>query len=864
MDETKLTPMMAQYLALKENLQDEILFFRLGDFYEMFLEDAKIASSILNLTLTARNGMPMCGIPYHAATNYIKRLLDAGQKVAICEQTEMPTGGKTIAKREIVQIITPGTVVEDEFLDSLSNNYLLSISLLKEGVAIAYSELSSGLFRLQLLPRETRFDSLRALIEELHPREILVNEENYFNDTTFRALIDNLNTMVTRLPLWYFSIKEGFNRLRSHLETHSLKQFGFQEGDGELSAGGALLYYLQESSQSSLSQITTFEKVERGRYLLIDEATRRNLELVRNLHDNSTKGTLFSAINQTVSSGGARLLNRWIATPLSRLEEILERQGWVTWFLDNPSERSRIRSLLSKSRDVSRLSSRVAMRRATPQDLMAIAISISILRELQEEHSETYLKFIKGYLKEEERRALAELEEKIKAALKEEVSGLYTPGKVIKKGYNGELDRLRSLTLEGSSKLEEYVERLKDENSIPTIKLGDNKIIGYYLEIPKTHTSKVPQWFYRKQTLVNAERYTTEELVALEGEINSASELCDTLERSLFEEVLTLTATFTAPLLAMGELFNTLDVLQSFAHGAHLFNYTKPEMVEGDFLEIEEGRHPVVEQFLPLGKFVANPLKIGEDGERFCLITGPNMAGKSTFLRQNALIVLMGHLGAYVPATRAKIGLIDKLFCRVGSSDNIARGESTFLIEMQETAFILQTATKRSLAIMDEIGRGTSTQDGMSLAYAIMESLIEKGVKTLFATHYHELTMLDTSNIQLLTLAVAETNRKIVFLKRVKEGVADSSYGLHVAKMAGIPTDVIKRAALFQKHHFADYTFNGNQGQLDLFTDLFETPSNPLAEQLIARLNNFSTEESTPLQALNLVEELKGIVEELQ
>ncbi len=830
----------------------------------MFLEDAKIASSILNLTLTARNGMPMCGIPYHAATNYIKRLLDAGQKVAICEQTEMPTGGKTIAKREIVQIITPGTVVEDEFLDSLSNNYLLSISLLKEGVAIAYSELSSGLFRLQLLPRETRFDSLRALIEELHPREILVNEENYFNDTTFRALIDNLNTMVTRLPLWYFSIKEGFNRLRSHLETHSLKQFGFQEGDGELSAGGALLYYLQESSQSSLSQITTFEKVERGRYLLIDEATRRNLELVRNLHDNSTKGTLFSAINQTVSSGGARLLNRWIATPLSRLEEILERQGWVTWFLDNPSERSRIRSLLSKSRDVSRLSSRVAMRRATPQDLMAIAISISILRELQEEHSETYLKFIKGYLKEEERRALAELEEKIKAALKEEVSGLYTPGKVIKKGYNGELDRLRSLTLEGSSKLEEYVERLKDENSIPTIKLGDNKIIGYYLEIPKTHTSKVPQWFYRKQTLVNAERYTTEELVALEGEINSASELCDTLERSLFEEVLTLTATFTAPLLAMGELFNTLDVLQSFAHGAHLFNYTKPEMVEGDFLEIEEGRHPVVEQFLPLGKFVANPLKIGEDGERFCLITGPNMAGKSTFLRQNALIVLMGHLGAYVPATRAKIGLIDKLFCRVGSSDNIARGESTFLIEMQETAFILQTATKRSLAIMDEIGRGTSTQDGMSLAYAIMESLIEKGVKTLFATHYHELTMLDTSNIQLLTLAVAETNRKIVFLKRVKEGVADSSYGLHVAKMAGIPTDVIKRAALFQKHHFADYTFNGNQGQLDLFTDLFETPSNPLAEQLIARLNNFSTEESTPLQALNLVEELKGIVEELQ
>lgn len=864
MDETKLTPMMAQYLALKENLQDEILFFRLGDFYEMFLEDAKIASSILNLTLTARNGIPMCGIPYHAATNYIKRLLDAGKKVAICEQTEMPTGGKTIAKREIVQIITPGTVVEDEFLDSLSNNYLLSLSLLKEGVAIAYSELSSGLFRLQLLPRESRLDSLRALIEELHPREILINEEDYFNDATFKALIDNLNTMVTRLPLWYFSVKEGFNRLRSHLETHSLKQFGFQEGDGELSAGGALLYYLQESSQNSLSQITTFQREERGRYLLIDEATRRNLELVRNLHDNSAKGTLFSALNQSVSSGGARLLNRWIATPLTRLEEILERQGWVTWFLDNGPERSRIRSLLGKSRDVSRLTSRVAMRRATPQDLMAIATSISILGELIEEHRETYTTFIKDYLSSEERGSLFDLEERIKAALMEEVSGLYTPGKVIKKGYNQELDRLRSLSQEGSAKLEEYVETLKGENAIGTIKLGHNKIIGYYLEIPKTHSPKVPQWFYRKQTLVNAERYTTEELVALEGEINSASEMCDTLERTLFEEVLSLTASFTPPLLAMGELFNTLDVLQSFAHGAHLFNYTKPEMVEDDLLEIEEGRHPVVEQFLPLGKFVANPLTIGEEGERFCLITGPNMAGKSTFLRQNALIVLMGHLGAYVPATRAKIGLIDKLFCRVGSSDNIARGESTFLIEMQETAFILQTATKRSLAIMDEIGRGTSTQDGMSLAYAVMESLIEQGVKTLFATHYHELTMLDTSNIQLLTLAVAETNRKIVFLKRVKEGVADSSYGLHVAKMAGVPADVIKRAALFQKQHFADYTFSHNQGQLDLFTDLFETPSNPLVEQLLSRLNSFSTEESTPLQALNLVEELKSIVEELE
>ncbi|NLA93345.1 MAG: DNA mismatch repair protein MutS [Spirochaetales bacterium] len=863
MDEKKLTPMMAQYLALKETLQDEILFFRLGDFYEMFLEDAKVASSILNLTLTSRNGIPMCGIPYHAATNYIKRLLDAGKKVAICEQTELPAGGKSIAKREIVQIITPGTVVEDEFLDSLSNNYLLAISLLKEGVAVAYCELSSGLFKLQLLPLESRFDSLRALIEELHPREVLINEENYFNNSSFKGVIDNLNTMVTRLPLWYFSIKEGFNRLRSHLETHSLKQFGFQEGDGELSAGGALLYYLQETSQSSLSQITTFIRGEEGRYLLIDEATRRNLELVRNLQDNSVKGSLFSALDQTVTSGGARLLNRWIASPLARKEEILERQGWVTWFLEEGSERSRVRSLLGKSRDVSRLTSRVAMSRATPQDLYAIANSVATLRELTEEHTATYASFIEEYLSDEEIETLVKLEDQLKGALREDVSGLYAAGKVIKEGYNSELDRLRDLSQKGSEKLEEYIESLKGENEIPTIKLGHNKIIGYYLEIPKIHTPKVPDWFYRKQTLVNAERYTTEELVALEGEINSAGELCDNLERSLFEELLTLTATYTAPLLELGELFNTLDVLQALAHGAHLYNYTRPEIVDEDLLEIVEGRHPVVEQFLPLGKFVANPLTIGEEGDRFCLITGPNMAGKSTYLRQNALIVLMAHLGSYVPATKATIGLIDKLFCRVGSSDNIARGESTFLIEMQETAFILQTATRRSLAIMDEIGRGTSTQDGMSLAYAVMESLIEQGVKTLFATHYHELTMLDTSNIQLLTLAVAEVKRKIVFLKRVQEGVADSSYGLHVAKMAGVPSDVVKRAAIFQKQHFADYTFSHDQGQLDLFTDVFESSTNPIVEELLNRLKSFPTEESTPLQALNLVEELQKMVDEL-
>ncbi len=862
MQESKLTPMMAQYLDLKGNLQDEILFFRLGDFYEMFLDDAKEAARILNLTLTARNGIPMCGIPYHAATNYIKRLLDAGKKVAICEQTELPEAGKGIAKREIVQIITPGTVVEDEFLDSLSNNFLLSISLLKGEVAVAYCELSSGLFKVQSLPLETRLDALRALIEQLHPREIIINEEDYFSSEPFKGLVDNTNAMVTRLPLWFFSLKEGFLRMSKHLGTLSLKQFGIEESEGLLTAGGALLQYLQETAQSSLSQITAFIKEEATRYVLIDEASRKNLELVRNLQDNSSKGTLFSAMNLTVTSGGARLLGQWIATPLAVKEAILQRQNWVTWFLENEGERSRVRSLLGKNRDVTRLASRVAMRRATPQDLVAIGTSIETLVALQEESQTAYDKFLGEFVNSEEVGTLLALKEELQKALNADSSGPYSAGKVILEGYNAELDRLRELGTQGDKQLKTYVDGIKESSAIPTVKLGHNKIIGYYLEIPKIHTPKVPTWFYRKQTLVNAERYTTEELVKLEGEINTSSEQATNLERQLFEKLITLTATHTTSLLNLGLFFNTLDVLQSFAQGAHLYNYCQPEIVDEDLIEIEEGRHPVVERFLPLGKFVANPLTIREEGERFCLITGPNMAGKSTFLRQNALIVLMAHIGAYVPATKARIGLVDKLFCRVGSSDNIARGESTFLVEMQETAYILQTATQRSLAILDEIGRGTSTQDGMSLAYGVMESLVEKRVKTLFATHYHELTMLDVSAKQLLTLAVAEVKQKILFLKRVQEGVADSSYGLHVAKMAGIPPEVVKKAALFQKQHFADYSFATTNQQLDLFTDIVVSEVSPLVNEVVERLKGFQTAESTPLQALNFLEELKSILEE--
>ena len=862
MQEKQLTPMMEQYLVLKQQHQDEVLFFRLGDFYEMFLDDAKEVSQLLNITLTSRNGVPMCGIPYHAARNYIKRLLDAGKKIAICEQTSLPTTGKTIAKREVVQIITPGTVVEDEFLDAASHNHILAIALDEKQILCAYSELSSGVFSVQELPREPRFDSLRALIEQLQPKEILINEDDYFGTADFAQTISHVMGMVTRLPAWYFSRSQAFSLLCEHFESISLKQFGLADDAGILMAAGALFRYLKETAQASLAHITALERVDRSRYLLIDESTRKNLELLRNLQEGTTAHTLFSAINATCTAGGARLLKSWIANPLAEISPIAQRQDHVAWFVDDDQERHRVRSILSSTRDLSRLVSRVTMHRANPQDLVAIGQSIASFFTLTEVHTKRYRTLLTDHVSDNMMENLVTLMETLMKGIREECQGPYIPGKVIAKGFSESLDALRELQHDGDRNLRTYVSELKEQTGIPTIKLSHNKIIGHFIEIPKTHSDRVPQWFHRKQTLVNAERYTTDQLIALETEILASGEQADEMERTLYEQLLSQTATLHEELMLLGRFFSTIDCYQSMAQCATLHHYCRPEVTTEDILQITAGRHPVVEQALSQGEFVTNGLSMGGDDERFCLITGPNMAGKSTYLRQNALIVLLAHIGSYVPADAARIGLTDKLFCRVGASDNLARGESTFLIEMQEAAGILRTATSRSLAIMDEIGRGTSTQDGMSIAYAVMREMVRLQVKTLFATHYHELTMLDTADMQLLTLAVAESRKSIVFLRKIQPGVADSSYGLHVAKMAGIPLPVIREAAQFQKQHFADYELKSSAGQLDLFTG---SPDAALPEQhlqILESLRSFDLNESTPLEALQFIAHIQHLIDE--
>lgn len=872
--EEKLTPMMQQYRSIKAEHQDKVLFFRLGDFYEMFMEDAEEVSRLLNLTLTQRAGVPMCGIPFHAAKNYIKRLLDEGKKIAICEQLELPDSPKQLAKREVVQVITPATVVDDDFLDSHSNNYLLAVSCDSSALMVSYSDISTGDFFLRKLPFDSRYVALRTLFEQIAPREVLVNEDDYFTKEDFAKVVDEAQAMVTKLPPWFFSVSEGFSLLCAQVGTNSLKSFGISNDEPTLSAASALMRYLQDTARTNLGQITSFELVDDTANLQIDESSRKNLEILANLQDGSTHCTLFEAVDRTRTAGGARMLKSWLSNPLADRAAIEARQDWIAWLLADRQELARVRKILGGTLDLVRLTSRVAMKRAMPHDLVSIKQTSSCFFSLVSEHFEQYSKLLDTHLSQEKLDAVVTLTELIDKSINDQCFGPFVEGQVIVDGFDDELDSLRTLRDHGSDLLKDYLGKVRQETGISTLRLSYNKIIGHFLEVSKGQVDKVPASFYRKQTLVNAERYTTDELIACETKILRAASDAEKRERYLYEQILDQTALLLDDLVALGRFLSEIDCYQGFATVAVESNYVRPEFVDDDILHIELGRHPVVEKQLPPGGFVANGIELEGPGTRFCLITGPNMAGKSTYLRQNALIVLLAQAGSYVPAAHARIGLVDKLFCRVGASDNLARGESTFLVEMQEAAYILRTATSHSLVIMDEIGRGTSTQDGMSIAYAVMRKLIDLGSKTLFATHYHELTMLDTTGIQLLTLEVAEHRNNIVFLRKIRKGVANSSYGLHVARLAGVPADVVKEASAFQKQHFADYSLASNDLQLDLFIDNGHRDSLPegltsesprisvetdheseflfqqATELVLQPLADFPLEQSTPLQAM--------------
>lgn len=844
----ELTPMMRQYMEIKKEHQDKVLFFRLGDFYEMFFEDAVEVSHLLNLTLTHRGQSPMCGIPYHAAKNYIKRLLELGKKIAICEQLELSDSPKEIAKREVIKVYTPATVIEDEYLDSQNSSYLLCIDIGKQGLCIAYADVTTGSFYIRRFETKDMLQKIEDVLYSVYPKEIILPDDIYFQDRKLKGLLDSSGVFVTKLPSWYFSIKTARTLVELQFGQGALSMFNIDEKDPVLKPVGALLKYMQDMSRSELPQFRSIEWLSDEKHLVLNAATIKSLELVSNLRDGKKDLTLFSTINRTLTSSGARYLKDELLNPLSDISLINERLDWIERFNNDKSELESVRRALSASSDLSRLAIKMSMEKTLPRDLAALSSTVSSIMDLLAEKKDYLALIASGEQIAFDK--ILEFSIDIEKGINPECTNLINEQTIIKDGYDLKLDEMRNLISNSSSVLDDYLEKVKGETGITILKAGENRIIGYYLEVPKGQLSRVPDYFIRRQTLVGGERFTTAELEDIQSRIYSAKEDAAKLEIGIYKRFVKKAKELYMDVENIGKIISKLDFYSSLAVLSQEKGYVRPVMLEDGEMEILDGRHPVVEDQMDKNSYVENSFS-SIDG-RFALVTGPNMAGKSTYLREIALISILAHMGSFVPAKRAVIPVMDKLFCRVGASDNLARGESTFLVEMLESAQILRSASRRSLVIMDEIGRGTSTEDGMAIAYSIMQYLKQLGSITLFATHYHELTSFDTYGMQLLTLEVAEEKNSIVFLRKAVKGVATSSYGIHVAKLAGVPKEIVKNAVSFQKRHFDDYS----SSQQSLFTTEESMPEEDNGE-ILEKIRDFDIENSSPLEALLFLSEIK-------
>ena len=767
------SPILVQYRRIKREHSGEILFFRLGDFYEMFAEDALEASALLGLTLTSRNGLPMCGVPYHSARGYIARLLKHGKKIAVCEQLGAPQKGKAIIERDVVEVITPGTVVDEDFLDRGDSNYLAALCSRGERAALACIELSTGEFEAFSFGEKDAPAALRGELERLQIKEIIV-QESLLEGAAGHALGGRSGLVVNRWMDWLFDGEKSFDLLTRQFGTENLKGFGLERGDVETLAGGALLEYVAGTAKTLLPHIRKIT-VRTGReFVGIDEASLRNLELLRALQGGGVQYSLLETLDETKTAMGRRLLKQRVTHPLRDAGAIAARLDFVEAFYHNQGFLSSLRELLGRTGDLERHAARLAMRKSHGKDLAALKNAL-----LQADEIESLAAALTA------------------PALCCEASILLTEGKLIRKGYNAELDRLHSLRENGRALLEAYLEEEREKTGIASLKIRYNRLIGYFFEVTKLHLAKIPPHFIRRQGVVGGERFSTERLAALESEINGAEETIIELEKTLFLELREQAAARMAEIRAAASRLAELDAAQSLATAATLRGWVRPEVDEENRLEIREGRHPVVESRLPRGEFIPNDtlLDARPGGTAFALITGPNMAGKSTYLRQSALITLMAQMGSFVPARAARVGIVDRVYCRVGAQDNLARGESTFLVEMNETAFILNTATERSLVIMDEVGRGTGTFDGLSIAQAVSEALLDRvRCRTLFATHYHELAELSHPRLAQRSMYVEEAAGAIIFRRRLVEGPAEESYGLHVARLAGLDEQLLARA----------------------------------------------------------------------
>ena len=795
----ELTPMMKQYMQTKEEYKDCILFYRLGDFYEMFFDDALTASKELEITLTGKNcGLeeraPMCGIPYHAVDSYLNRLVSKGYKVAICEQVEDPKTAKGIVKREVIRVVTPGTNLDTQGLDETKNNYIMCIVYMADRYGLSVADVTTGEYLV------TELDSQTKLMDELYkfmPSEIVCNEAFYMSGLDLDDLKNRLHMAIYSLEAWYFDDALCRETLQEHFKVASLEGIGLSDYECGMIASGALLKYLEETQKNSLSHMSRLTRYATGNYMVLDSATRRNLELVETLREKQKRGSLLWVLDKTKTAMGARTLRKYVEQPLIDKESIVKRLDAVAELKDNAICREEIREYLNPVYDLERLVGKITYQSANPRDLIAFQSSLSMLPSVK-----CILKDMESdLLKEiyEELDPLEELCDLVGRAIQEEPPLAMKEGGIIKDGYNEEVDRLRKAKSEGKNWLADLETKEREKTGIKNLRIRYNKVFGYYLEVTNSFKDLVPDYYTRKQTLANAERYIIPELKELEDTILGAEDKLCALEYELYCEVRNTIAAELTRIQRTAKAVAKLDVIASLALVAERNNYVRPKINEKGVIDIRDGRHPVVEKMIPNDMFIANDTYLDDKKQRISIITGPNMAGKSTYMRQAALIVLMAQLGSFVPAFSANIGLVDRIFTRVGASDDLASGQSTFMVEMNEVANILRNATSKSLLILDEIGRGTSTFDGLSIAWAVVEYISNSkllGAKTLFATHYHELTELEgkISNVNNYCIAVKEKGDDIVFLRKIVKGGADKSYGIQVAKLAGVPDPVINRA----------------------------------------------------------------------
>ena len=877
-----LTPMMQQYMAIKEQYKDCILFYRLGDFYEMFYDDALTASRELEITLTGKNcgqeeRAPMCGVPYHAVDVYLNKLVAKGYKVAICEQAEDPKQAKGIVKREVIRIVTPGTNLSQQALDEGRNNYLMCLVYDNNQFGLAITDISTGDFYT------TEVATLKELYDEIHrfsPSEIICNDSFYMSGASLDDFKDRLHVSVSTLDTWYMDEAVSVQKIKEHFKVASLDGLGLTDFPSGTLAVGALLLYLYETQKNTLDNLTKITPYRSGGYMIIDSATNRNLELIETLREKQKKGSLLWVLDKTKTAMGARLMRNWIEQPLIEKKKITARQDAVEELYNDMITREEIREYLNAVYDLERLVTRISYRTANPRDMIAFKTSLGMIPPVKQLLSQAKSAELKEI--DERMDCLEDIYDLIEKSIQDEPPIMIREGGMIKEGYNEDVDKFRLSRTEGKTWLAELEAREKEKTGIKNLRVRYNKVFGYYLEVTNSYKELVPEDWTRKQTLANAERYITPELKELEDMILGAEDKLAALEYDLYCEVRDSIGEQVVRIQETAKAIAHLDVLASLACVAQSNDYVRPSINTKGVIDIQGGRHPVVEKMNNNQMFIDNDTYLDNKNHRISIITGPNMAGKSTYMRQSALIVLMAQIGSFVPAKSANIGIVDRIFTRVGASDDLASGQSTFMVEMTEVANILRNATSRSLLILDEIGRGTSTFDGLSIAWAVVEHISNPkllGAKTLFATHYHELTELEgkLDSVNNYCIAVREQGDDIIFLRKIIRGGADKSYGIQVARLAGVPDSVIDRAkeiaSWLEETDVTDKAKNLQvrtsakkkevvreavpaEKQMSLF-DIY-----PADHPVLKELAELDVSNMTPIQALNTLYELQKRLKE--